>query len=105
MLYGVSVFAVIRELRPVRHKHVGFPLDSAAFSVGTAATGSGPCFLYGVVVDPLVDAVIHYGTEAGVTASRVTLRSCGVLPEKGTMSHGVSHIYFLIYNIYIYMKK
>lgn len=85
-LYWVSVFAVISERRPViRRKHAGFPLDPAAFGVGTAATGCGPCdigFTNRAVMDPRMDAVVQYRTEAGVAASRATLRSCSVLPKK-----------------------
>lgn len=84
-LYGVSIFAVICERRPViRRKHPGFPLGSAAFGVGAAAPGSSPYdigILYRAVIDARVDVVIHSRTEAGVTASRVTLWSCCVLPE------------------------
>lgn len=68
----------------IRHEHAGLPLGSAAFGVGAAATGSGPYdigILYRAVIDSRVDAVIHYRAEAGVAASRATLRSCGVLPE------------------------
>jgi len=68
----------------IRRKHPGFPLGSAAFGVGAAATGSGPCdicILYRAVIDSRVDAVIHYRAEAGVAAAWATLRSCGVLPE------------------------
>lgn len=84
-LYGVSIFAVVTERRPViRRKHAGFPLDSAAFGVGTAVTRSDPCdigFAHRAVMDPRMDPIIQYRTEAGVTASRVTLRSCSVLPK------------------------
>lgn len=84
-LYGVSIFAVVSERRPViRRKHAGFPLDSAVFGVGTAATGYDPCdigFAHRAVTDPRMDTIIHYRTEAGVTASRATLRSCSVLPK------------------------
>ncbi len=84
-LYGVSIFAVVTERRPViRRKHDGFPLDSAAFGVGTAVTRSDPCdigFAHRAVMDPRMDPIVLYRTEAGVTASRVTLRSCGVLPK------------------------